>query len=277
MNRQQITGLTEWIDFLNLADIPVLQHTARALVALCKDDENLSARAIARVIKHDPMMTVKVLRYLQQNKSRNQNHEVIEVEQALMMIGLKNSFEKIPAYPLVENVLGNENMSALVCLLHVAHRSNLASAYAFNWAVRLHDLHFEEIRIAALLHDLAELLMWCFAPTEMLKVCMVQKQDPSLRSNIAQEQVFGFPLTQLQSELVKTWSLPTLLITLMDDQCATQERVRNVSLAVNLSRHSASSWNNSALPDDYEDIGRLLQMETKDVKAMIGIKDSKIQ
>ncbi|MDP1559747.1 MAG: HDOD domain-containing protein [Nitrosomonas sp.] len=277
MQCQRISGLTEWIEFLNLVDIPVLKHTVRGLLALRKDDENLSAWAIAHVIKHDPLMTIKVLRYLQQNKNTSQNHEVIEVEQALMMIGLENSLKKIPADPVVEDVLSKESMDALVYLLRVVHRSNLASTYASNWAVRLQDLHFEEIRIAALLHDFTELLMWCFAPAGMLKIRSMQQQDNTLRSNIAQEQIFGFSLNQLQSELVKLWSLPTLLITLMDDQYAAQARVRNVSLAVNLARHSSNGWNDAALPDDYKDIGKLLHMETKDVIAMIGRANNKME
>ena len=63
-------------------------------------------------------------------------------------------------------------------------------------------MHFEEVRFAALLRDLAEILMWCFAPAEMLKVQALQKQDKSMRSGIAQEQVFGFRLVALQKEVV---------------------------------------------------------------------------
>ena len=77
-----------------------------------------------------------------------------------------------------------QHMSALICLLRAAHRANMSSAYAFDWAVRLNDLHFEEIRIAALLHNIAEVLMWCFASNKMLQIKAMQKQDKILRSNV---------------------------------------------------------------------------------------------
>jgi HD-like signal output (HDOD) protein len=208
---------------------------------------------VALVIALDPMLTVKVLRYLQTHKHRSQTNEVVQVEQALIMMGVEAFFHKIPPKPLVQEVLQGHT-DALIQLLHVIHRSHRASEYAFDWAVRLSDLHYEEVRIAALLHDLAEMLMWCFAPQEMLEIRELQQRDKSLRTRAAQEQVFGFNLLDMQKELVKNWELPQLLLTLMDDACANHQRVRNVIYAVNLARHSANGWDDAALPDDYTDI-----------------------
>jgi len=129
------------------------------------------------------------------------------------------------------------------------------------------------VRIAALLHDLAEMLMWCFAPTDMLRIHAMQQEDKTLRSSDVQEQVLGFPLVDLQLSLAREWSLPQLLLTLMDHECAEQERVRNVILAVNLARHSANGWDDAALPDDYWDIGQLLSVEPDDVIVMVGAEE----
>ncbi len=271
MQPQKFSGLEEWVEFLSQVEIPVLKYTSRNLTNLQKD-ENISARGIAQVIKYDPLTTVKLLRYLQQHKNKSQQHEVIEVEQALMMLGMEAALKCIPIHLLAEEQLSGQRTDALICLLQVIKRAKQASAYAFDWAVRLHDLHYEEIRIAALLHDIAELLMWCFAPTEMLNINALQKQDKSLRSIHAQEKVFGFTLLHLQSELVIKWGLPKLLITLMDDSYANQRRVRNVTLAVNLARHAANGWDNAALPDDYASISELLQMQIDDVIVISGAK-----
>ncbi len=267
---QKQRELSEWVGFLTTAEIPVLKQTARNLAILQQDEQHLSARGIAHAVKHDPLMTVKLLRYLQQHKHPSQGHDVVEVEQIVMMLGLETTLSKVAAKPLVEEILGRNNMSALVCLLKVAHRSNIASSYAFDWAVRLHDLHFEEIRVAALLHDIAEILMWCFAPSEMLQIRNLQKQDKTIRSATAQESIFGFTLNQLQLELAVKWKLPQLLITLMDDNCSALQRVRNVTLAVNLARHSANGWDDAALPDDYEDIAKLLHLQAREVMTIIG-------
>lgn len=120
--------------------------------------------------------------------------------------------------------------------------------------------------------DLTEILMWCFAPAEMLKVQVLQAQDKSMRSGSAQEQeqVLGFRLVALQKELVKEWKLPTLLLNLMDAENSQKVRVRNVVLADRLARHSSHGWDDAALPDDYKDIGALLNMKAEEVMGIVG-------
>lgn len=269
--QQEKKSLDNWVSFLSQTEIPVLKQTARDLGALLDDPNKLSARKVALVIAVDPMLTVKVLRYLQTHKHRSQTNEVIQVEQALIMMGVEAFFHKIPPKPLVQEVLQGHT-DALIQLLHVIHRSHRASEYAFDWAVRLSDLHYEEVRIAALLHDLAEMLMWCFAPQQMLEIRELQMQDKTLRTRAAQEQVFGFNLLDMQKQLVKNWELPQLLLTLMDDACANHQRVRNVIYAVNLARHSANGWDDAALPDDYTDIAELLRMTPEHVMLMLGVE-----
>lgn len=270
MLQQNQRKLADWINFLTTAEIPVLKQTARNLEILKQDENNLNARSYANIVKNDPLMTVKLMRYMQKHKHRCQEHDVMEAEQIVLMLGLENTIRLIPATPLVEDILGKNNRSALVYLLKTSHRANLAASYAFDWAVRLHDLHFADIRLAALLHDIAEILMWCFAPNEMLEIRQLQKKDKTLRSTAAQEKILGFPLNQLQHELAIRWKLPELLITLMDDNCSKLQRVRNVILAVNLARHSANGWDDAALPDDYEEIAKLLHLQAGDIMTIVG-------
>lgn len=270
MLQQNQRKLADWVNFLTTAEIPVLKQTARNLEILKQDENNLNARSYANIVKNDPLMTVKLMRYMQKHKHRCQEHDVMEAEQIVLMLGLENTIRLIPATPLAEDILGKNNRSALVYLLKTSHRANLAASYAFDWAVRLHDLHFADIRLAALLHDIAEILMWCFAPNEMLEIRQLQKRDKTLRSTAAQEKILGFPLNQLQHELAIRWKLPELLITLMDDNCSKLQRVRNVILAVNLARHSANGWDDAALPDDYEEVAKLLHLQAGDIMTIVG-------
>lgn len=268
MTEQNAQNIRQWLARLSAADIPVLKQTARALDALRQDEDAMSPRAVADVIATDPMLTVKLLRHLQQHKRRSQTSEVILVEQALLMLGMENFFNKVPAAPTVQQLLATRT-EALVNLLHVVHRSHRASEYARDWAIRLNNLHYEDVRIAALLHDLAEILLWCYSPAEMLKIRAMQQQDKALRSRAVQEQVLGFALADLQKALVREWGLPELLLTLMDENNAAMPQVRCVMLAVNLARHSANGWNDAALPDDYRDLGALLRIPPADAMALV--------
>lgn len=268
MESNHISRLAAWADLLTRSDIPVLRQTARELDALRQDANRLSARNVAEAIAADPMLTAKLLRYLQQHKRRSQTSEVVQVEQALLMLGVGTFYDKVPATPHVQDTLQGQT-NALVELLRVIHRASRASEYARDWAIRLNDMHYEEVRVAALLHDLAEMLLWCYAPEDMLKIRALQQHDRTLRSRAVQEQVLGFSLPDLQKLLVGEWNLPQLLLDLMDDATTGRTRVRCVTLAGNLARHSANGWDDAALPDDYRELGELLRIPAEAAMALV--------
>ena len=57
----------------------------------------------------------------------------------------------------------------------------------------------------------------------------------------------------------------------MQDEALNEQRVRNVTLAVNLARHSANGWDDAALPDDYHDVAEFLRMDINRAKRIIGV------
>lgn len=265
---EQPQTLEQWLAFLTAAEIPVLRHTAREIERLKEREEDLGARAVANVVVHDPLMTVKLLRYLQDHKHSSQLRDLVQVEQAIMMIGLDNFFDNVPHAPVVEDVL-QDHLDALVRLLRSVRQAQRAARYAFDWALLLHDLHAEEVHIAALLCYLGEMLMWISNPEPMLKIRRIQDANKTLRSAAVQEEVLGFKGMDLQRALAVGWHLPQLLQDMMDPAQTEHPRVKNVMLAVNLVRHSANGWEDAALPDDYRDIGELLRMKPEDVQTMV--------
>jgi len=215
------------------------------------------------------MMTLKLLRYLQEHKRASQTGELVQVEQAIMMMGLNIFFNAIPASPIVEDVL-HDHPKALLNMLRTVRRAQRAAHYAFDWALLLHDLRAEEVRIAALMAYLTEMLMWCFHPHAMLEIHDRMEADRTLRSAAVQEQVLGFKGLDLQRMVQVEWHLPHLLQQLTDPAMSQNTRVRNVLLAMNLARHSANGWDDAALPDDYRDIGELLRMDVDKVMQIVG-------
>ena len=265
---QQPERMAEWIAFFGRAEVPVLRHTARELERLRADRNLLNASSIANVVTDDPLMTVKLLRYMQIHKHRSQAYELVDVKQMLLMMGLDTFFREVPAEPIVENVLSG-HLDALVCLLQAVRRAQRSSLYAFDWALRLHDLHAEEVLVSALLTHVSEMLMWCFNPAQMLEIRKRQATDKTLRSADVQKAVLGFSGVDLQRQLTIEFKLPELLQNLLDPALAHSARVRNVTLAANLARHSAQGWDDAALPDDYGEIAALLRMDPDKVKALV--------
>lgn len=258
-----------WIGFLSTAEIPVLKITAREIARLKEDEDKLGARAISSVVVNDPMMVFKVLSYSQKHKGKHQLQDLLHAEQAILMMGTSSFFINLPPKILVEDML-KSNLPALTHLLRLIKRAHRAAHFAADWATHLTDLHAEDVLTAALLHDLSEMLMWCFAPDQMNKIYAIQHADKTLRSVAVQQEVLGFKLQDLQKELVEVFQLPPLLSKLMQDSASGEQRVRNVTLAVNLARHSANGWDDAALPDDYSNIAAFLRMDIDRVKRLVG-------
>jgi len=266
----QSKDLVDWVDFIKQVEIPVLKQTAREIARLQEDEDKLSARALTGVVLNDPMMVFKVLCYSQTHKGKHQLQDLLQVEQAVIMMGTTTFFRDLTPGLLVEDTLKG-NLTALTHLLRMIKRAHRAAKFAGDWATHLADLHAEELCIAALLHDLSEMLMWCFAPEKMNIIFDMQQSDKTLRSQAAQQEVIGFKLHDLQNELVEVFKLPPLLKQLMHDDSTNEQRVKNVLLAVNLARHSANGWDDAALPDDYNNIAEFLRVDVERAKRIIGV------
>ncbi|MFN3749818.1 MAG: HDOD domain-containing protein [Thiobacillus sp.] len=267
MDEQRKT-MREWLAFLKTASVPVLGETAQALARLREDDALLDPRHIAPVVTRDPLMTAKLLRYMQTHRHLSQRYELIDVKQMLLMIGLETFYREVPASPIVEEIL-HDQPQALERFLQVVQRARHAAYFAYDWAIQLRQTHPEEAQIAALLTHVSELLLLCFNPGPMLEIRRQMLANPALRSDRVQTQVLGFSGREIQRELVLDWHLPELLVYLLDPAHAQAERVRHVRLAVNLARHAANGWQDAGLPQDYREIASLLHTEPRKVKDSI--------
>jgi HD-like signal output (HDOD) protein len=275
MLNQPLQDLEAWVIFFSNADLPILRQTARRLEEARQNIDKVSGRDIATIVLQDPLMAVRVLAYIQPFSGKHLHSDITTIANAVMMLGIEPFFNSLGTPVTIEAVLKSEPQ-ALLGLLQVIRRVQRASKYAYDWAFERHDMNIEEVAIAALLHDLAEILLWCFAPKLAIAIRDRQQADRTLRSTTAQEQVLGIRLFDLQLALCSAWHLPALLKTLMDDANAHLPRVQNVSLAVNLARHSASDWCDAALPDDFSAIEKLLHISRETLLRRLDVPEEAI-
>ncbi len=267
--------LQSWVGYFGNVELPVLRHTAQQLEDLRQHPDDVDVRKLAAVVLHDPLMMLRVFARIEKNRGDRQVTDITTVERAVMMIGVNPFFGFFRDLPVVENQLKG-HPKAMLGLLKVIHRARRAGRFARDWAVMRRDLEVGEIMVAALLHEFAELLMWCFAPTLALRVVERQAADAKLRSAVVQEEEYGVPLFRIKLALAQAWRLPQLLVTLMDPENAGSPRVRNVKLAVDLARHSANGWDNAALPDDLNSIQGLLNIGRDQLLERIGAPEDMV-
>jgi HD-like signal output (HDOD) protein len=253
--RTALPNLAAWVAHFRDAPIPVLASTAASLAELATNEDAVDAHLLSEAIGADPMMTLRLLAHVGMKSRRTTDVET--VIGALVLMGVGPFFREFGELPTIEATLADEP-AALEGARAVLARAYRAARFALGFAAHRLDPDAAVIHEAALLHDLAELLLWCHAPGLALEIAQRQKAEPSLRSASAQRAVLGITLADLQQQLMKAWRLPELLIRLDNDQHAEHTQVRNVLLAVRVARHTAQGWDNAALPDDVADIGALL-------------------
>lgn len=272
MLNQPLQDIDAWLLFFSNNCLPVLRVTKRRLNEMREDLDSVDARELARLILLDPIMTVRVMAFIQPMRGRSLQRDITTIASAVMMAGIEPFFRHFEELPTVEEMLKGQDPHALLGVLQIIRRAQRAAEYAHDWAIWRHDTNMEEVRIAALLHDLAEILVWCFAPKLGLDIRAQQIAKPTMRSADAQMNTLGLTFQDIQMALCRVWHLPELLLTLIDDANAEQPRVRNVTLAVRLARHSANGWEDPALPDDYTDIGQLLNITPSAVRQRLGLE-----
>jgi HD-like signal output (HDOD) protein len=251
--------LNDWVKNLSGMAIPVLRKTAQDIQRMRTKQDSVTARDLSDVVLRDPLMTLKVLRFSQSRLTRRQATEVTTVEHALMMHGLTSFFREMGSLTELEQQLAAQP-EALEGALRVISRACHAAVNARNFAAIRHDMDSDEVVTGALLHDLAELMLWLAAPADAKQIEYMVDHQRGLRSAAAQRACLGFALTDLQLALTRAWNLPNLLQSLMDDTQANAPRVQTVALSVAVARHSAHGWYNAALPDDYKGLQKLLNL-----------------
>lgn len=272
MITEPLASIDSYIAYFATGQIPVLRKSMRALAHLREDEDTVSGRRLAAVVLQDPLLALRLLVYLESTRRSSQNHDITTIERAIMMMGITPFFQRFTDLPTVEDMLGT-HPRALIGVLKVITRAKSAAHLARDWALVRHDIDVDEVTVAALLHEVAEILLWCFAPEPMQRIALALEQTPGLRSATAQSEVLGVSIRDIQLALVRAWHLPELLVTLMDESQAEHPRVRNVILAGNLARHMTKGWGDPALPDDYRGIADLLRLSIENTLLRLNVPE----
>lgn len=270
MLEHPLATLDDYVLYLTQADLPVLRVTARELEQARENSERVTVQDLTRIIFRDPLMAVKVLSYIQPLHGKALQSEIRTVGGAVMMLGIEPFFRHFQQQPVLEILLAGHQDIFLGVLKRI-RRAQRAAHFAHTWATWRHDLNIDEVTLAALLHDLAEILLWGLAPGLGRAVDQLQQDHPGLRSVEAQARIFGITAHELQHALCAHWNLPQLLRQLMDDEHAELPQVRTVTLAVNLARHTTNGWQDPAIPDDLLAIGELLHLGPEGLQEHLGL------
>ena len=234
-----------------------LIKTQQALEELRAIEDDVDANTLAKVIDADPLLSIKYLAHAANRRRVSDSTDTETVLSSLVMTGVLPFFNHFGPQPTVEDRLMDLPL-ALEALQRLMHRATRAGNFALAFAVHRGSTDAAVIHQAAFLHDFAEMLMLCHAPTMELQIQGAMRADPTLRTAKAQRDVLNIELDDLRQELFKRWHLPQLLVRISDDKHLDHSNVLCAQLAVRLARHTMEDWDNAAIPDDIEAIAKLL-------------------
>jgi len=256
---QPLPDLNRWTAYFRDAEIPVLASTAEQIELWRANEDAVDANLLGEAIATDPLMSLKVLRHASAHRSSRLQTDAETVTAALVLMGITPFFRDFGPQPTVEALLMPKPV-AYGGLMRVLRRADRAARFALGFAVHRTDPDAAVIHSAALLHDFAEMLLWCHAPELAQQVQWRLASQPGLRSAQAQRELLNIELGDLEQSMMREWHLPDLLAHITDDKRGHDPQVQCVRLAVRLARHTADRWDNPAVPDDLHDIGELLNL-----------------
>ncbi|NEX60515.1 HDOD domain-containing protein [Noviherbaspirillum galbum] len=270
--------LDTWTAFLTGKDIPVMRSTVKALDVARKRLHRIGVRDIADIVLKDPLMTLRVLRFVGLRRGKRQEQELANVEHAIIMIGVEPFFHHFARHDIVEDQL-KPHPQALLGLLRLVQRARRSARYALDWAAWRQDLNCEEIAAAALMQDIAAMLVHALTPNKAAQLDNLGKTHPQASAAQRERAVLGTTLAELHARLCREWKLSALLASLDDPGCAAQPRVRNVRLARDLAMHAAGGWDDPAiqpaLEQDFQAIAALMSIDDATLRLRLGLQPRK--
>lgn len=280
MIESPLPTLPAWVKALADAEIPVLPHTVAELRQLREIEDargTVDASMLADALSADPLITLKVLVHVSRYCTRLSVEPPESLTGAIVMLGITPFFNTFNEPPTVIDWL-NTAPDAISGLLKVVTRARRSAHFAMSFALRRQDEDAAIVHQAALLHDFAEMLLWCHAPKLAQEMAQRLQTDHTLRSAAVQKVVLGMPLSAVAHELMRVWQLPDMLIKCTDDRRAQDPQVRSVMLGVRIARHTQHGWDSphaqAALHDDVSEVAKLLTLSHEVAERLLKAIDS---
>ena len=190
-----LPSVSAWVRALADAEIPILPHALAELEQLREIEDTrgtVDARTLADAMGANPLMVLKVLTHVSRYCTRLGVEPPETLTGAIVMMGIApffNTFLNAPTF--IEWFKSDPDAAS--GLLKVITRAQRAANFSLNFAIRRQDEDAAILYEAALLHDFAEMLLWCHAPKLAKEIDRLKRVDPALRSSAAQKAVLAPP------------------------------------------------------------------------------------
>jgi len=268
MIKKYPNNIESWLALLSNLEVPILKYTHEQIIKHQQNISDIDLRDLSILIRHDPLLSLKLLKHQETKRSHSQTTDVTTIEKVLLMIGIKGFFSSFGGTRHIEDAM-NRNDAAIDNCHKTCYRAYFASQIADSMGKYRRDLDPNEIVTAALLHETAEILLWQIAPELMSNIKEKLKENRNLRSKEIQNEILGCSIHELQQRLCSLWSLPKILTHLANEDYDDEPRVRLVKLATSIARHTEWSVYSDLYFEDLAKTAEFLKIDTEDVHRLV--------
>jgi len=200
-------GLAEWQTFLIDKPLPILMRTKLDVQDLI-DQPQLSITQYVGPIIFDACFSASIFKHVNTQRVEAGRNPLTTLENALSHLGQSAFQSFLNQTPIFEelNLPPRSTQGYMRTMGQACH----ASQQAKRWGEQRNAAQFEEVLLAALLQNITELMLWCYADKTMLEIehaCYVEKQGYEPAAN----RVLGCGMRELAVALAENWNLPEMV------------------------------------------------------------------
>lgn len=195
-------------------NMPAFPNSVHKVMELTSDI-NCDAKALAAVIEHDPIMTMKLLK-LVNSPFFGLRREVTSVNSAIVYVGL-NTIKNIALSIATVGVLPKKNKAGLDMDAFLKH--SLATGAIARLLAKKMDVKGAELSnyfISGLLHDIGKIVFAQFLPDDFSEALHLAREK-KITLHHAEKKIIGVDHTVIGTLLGKGWKLPENLIDSIKD------------------------------------------------------------
>lgn len=244
--------------------LPIFGYSDREFNIL-KGDEGSAFKAYGDIILKDPGLVLHALQQLAPTSGKSSRIEINSINQVTMLLGAERLGKLTDGLPHMENTLQG---MARAGYARTACRAYHAAFQAWDWAHIKNDHNPEEIFLATLLHDVAELALWVNQPEKIHYLRKLIFKD-HLHTDEAQYLALGESLEHFSRKIAVNWNLPPLVHDSLRPENANNSRIQGVMLAIQLGRAAERGWHSKKMLITLELIAEYLDASVEETSSHI--------
>jgi len=228
----ELRGLDAWLHSLAAQDLPTFNAVVREICE-ASNSELSRSEDLSKIILRDANLTSRVLKIANSVHYNTSFESIKTVSRAIVKLGFDNLQTITLASSLIETFLRGKPQELLIKSMA---RTFHAAVQAKAMVAHMDNENREQVFIAALLSNIAELALLSSSKEVAVKFITKRNANPETEKKLSQE-FLGTDLQLLNQHLIKDWLLSDIISDVCHQRNETSLCVRAVILGNEISKH----------------------------------------